>query len=41
VNKQKLRDRIAAVASALAETKAELAMTRKRLDLLVKTSKKK
>jgi len=36
-----MRDRIATVAAALAEAKAELASTKKRHDLMVKMAKKK
>ena len=39
--KQKLRDRVAAAASAVAEAKAEVALTRKRQDLLVKMAERK
>ena len=39
--KQKLRDRVAAAASAVAEAKAEVALTRKRQELLVKMAERK
>ena len=39
--KQKLRDRVAATAAALAEAKAEVALTRKRQDLLIKMAERK
>jgi hypothetical protein len=39
--KQKLRDRVAAAASAVAEARAEVALTRKRQDLLVKMAERK
>jgi len=39
--KQKLQDRVAAASSALAEAKAEVALTRKRQDLLIKMAEKK
>lgn len=39
--KQKLQERVAAASSALAEAKAEVALTRKRQDLLIKMAEKK
>ena len=39
--KQKLRQRVAETASALSEAKAELALTRKRHDLLIKMAERK
>ena len=39
--KQKLQERIAVASSALAEAKAEVALTRKRQDLLIKMAEKK
>lgn len=39
--KQKLQDRVAAASSALAEAKAEVALTRKRQELLIKMAEKK
>ena len=41
VAKQKLRDRVAAAATAVAEAKAEVALTRKRQDLLIKMAERK
>jgi hypothetical protein len=38
---QKLRERIAATASALSEAKAELVVTRKRQELLIKMAERK
>ena len=40
VAKQKLRDRVIAAAAAVAEAQAEVAVTRKRQDLLIKMSEK-
>ena len=39
--KQKLRDRVATAASAVTAAKAEVAITRKRQDLLIKMAEKK
>ncbi len=39
--KQKLREHVAATASALSEAKAEVAITRKRQDLLIKMAERK
>lgn len=39
--KQKLRDRVVAAAAAVAEAKAEVALTRKRQDLLIKMAERK
>ena len=39
--KQKLQERVATASSALAEAKAEVALTRKRQDLLIKMAEKK
>ena len=39
--KQKLQDRVAAAAAAVAAAKAEVAVTRKRQDLLIKMAEKK
>ncbi len=41
VAKQKLQDRVAAAAAAVAAAKAEVAVTRKRQDLLIKMAEKK
>jgi len=41
VVKQKLQDRVAAAAAAVAAAKAEVALTRKRQDLLIKMAEKK
>ncbi len=41
VAKQKLRDRVAAAATAVAEAKAEVALTRKRQDLLIRMAERK
>ena len=38
---QKLRDRVAAAATAVAEAKAEVALTRKRQDLLIRMAERK
>lgn len=40
VAKQKLRDRVVAAAAAVAEAQAEVAVTRKRQDLLIRMSEK-
>ena len=39
--KQKLQDRVAAASSAVAEAKAEVALTRKRQELLIRMAEKK
>ena len=39
--KQKLQDRVTAAAAAVADAKAEVALTRKRQDLLIKMAEKK
>lgn len=39
--KQKLRERVAETSNALSEAKAELALTRKRQDLLIKMAERK